>query len=349
MSNLLAPEAAAEINKTSECDRPSVHLLPIEEGRRRFLQDCVPTAPVQHIDDVREVQIEPGLTGRLYRPDAGTLPLALFFHGGGWVLGSLDTHDHMCRVLAHRSGWAVLSVGYRLAPEHPYPAAVEDAQTALAWARRQGALHDLHTTHLAVVGDSAGGNIAVAVGLRAGKHSPIQLQLLFYPVTTTDLTIGFADEFNDHVLCRDELRWHQAQYLPRPTDRHQPDTSPLDCADLSQLPPTCIINAQCDPITPQSTQFASALDAAGVPVELHTYAGMIHGFAQFPDRYPTARKALALASHVLSVSFNDEARSLPYKTATHAHPSDPPRSDTKDRGVRASLFDWELSRDIESM
>lgn len=320
MHPMLAPEALRELRAAQSRARPSVHLLPVEEGRRCFRHDSAPAGAVRHIDKVLAVQLGAEVTGRLYRPGAGSLPVVLFFHGGGWVLGSVETHDQMCRELAHHSGCAVLSVDYRLAPEHPYPAAVEDALAALAWIRREGASHDIDATRVAVAGDSAGGNIAIALTLQSGKAAQIRQQVLFYPVTTTDLVVGIAEDFDGLMLCRDELRWHQEQYLPDPRDARRPDTSPLDCADLTDLPATLILSAECDPIAPQSAGFHFELAKAGVPVQLHTYDGMLHGFAQFPDRYPSAREALALAGEVLAQSLR---RSSAQFDPDHTQPPSP--------------------------
>lgn len=285
-----------------------MHLLPVEEGRRCYAEESVPVGGVPPLREVFDLQLDALLNGRLYRPAAARLPVILFFHGGGWVLGDLDTHDQMCRTLAAESGCVVLSVDYRLAPEHPYPAAVDDAVHALAWIKTHGEGHDLDTTRVAVAGDSAGGNLAAALASRARRQgSQPCVQLLFYPVTTTDLDLGFDAAFDGLVLCREELLWHQDQYLPRSADRRLPDVSPLDCADLAQMPPALVIAAECDPILPQSTRYVEALRAQGVPAQLRLFEGMIHGFAQYPDRFRAAEAALTYAGRSLADAFQRQS------------------------------------------
>lgn len=293
MPTALQPEAAAFLAAAAETDRPSVHLMPLAAARESFERESAPAEAPPRIQEIVDVTIGGELGARLYRPEPGVLPVVVFFHGGGWVLGSVATHDQMCRVLARESGCAVVSVDYRRAPEHPYPAAVDDAAAALEWVRVHGHEHRLDPVRLAVAGDSAGGNIAAAAAIRsrgAGRH--LLLQLLYYPVTTTDLGSGTDPDYDGLVLCRDELMWHQDQYLPRETDRRLPEASPSDCADLAGMPGAVIIAAECDPIAPQSHRYAEALRAAGVDVSLHTYPGMIHGFAQYPDRFEAAVAAL---------------------------------------------------------
>ncbi|WP_165354426.1 alpha/beta hydrolase [Nocardioides glacieisoli] len=244
---------------------------------------------------------------RLYRPTEGALPVVLFFHGGGWVVGSINTHDQMCRELALRSGCAVLSVGYRLAPEYPFPAAVDDAEAALSWVRGHGGEHDLDIDRLAVAGDSAGGNVAAALTIRARAMGvPLRLQLLFYPVTTTDLSVGIDPQYEGLVLSREELASHQDHYLPNDTDRHRAESSPLDCADLRGLAEAVVVVAECDPIAPQGLRYAEALQAAHVPVTVHLHPGSIHGFAQFPGAFETGRTALGQAADALQRALLDE-------------------------------------------
>lgn len=310
----LAPEAASAISAAAQRARPSVHLMPVPDARRTFEQesratneaaDMLPPATGERIIDITT---QAGVAARLYRPNGGLLPVVVFFHGGGWVLGSIETHNLMCRVLARESGCAVLSVDYRLAPEHPFPTAIDDAENAWKWVTEHGPSHDLDPSRLAVAGDSAGGNIAIALALRTATAAiRPSLQLLFYPVTTTDLTIGLDPSYDGLVLCRDELLWHQSLYLPHVADRRAPLASPLDRADLRGVPPALVIAAECDPIAPQSRLYVEALHGVEVPAELHVYPGMIHGFAQFPTQFQAARDALAAAAAALSTALRPRA------------------------------------------
>lgn len=304
----LAPEAAAAVEAVGRRSRPSVHLLPVAAGRQVFEQESRAAAEAGGAmppagERVVDVTLESGLPGRLYRPTRGVLPVVLFFHGGGWVLGSLETHDRMCRVLARESGCAVLSVGYRRAPECSFPGAVEDATRALSWVVADGRMHGLDVDRLALAGDSAGGNIAIALALKAtAMDIRPRFQLLFYPVTTTDLRLGFDPRYDGLVLCRAELLWHQSLYLPQVADRSSPLASPLDRADLSGLPSALVVAAECDPIAPQGGGYVDALAAVGIAARLHTYPGMIHGFVQFPDQFGAAREALAYAGASLTAA-----------------------------------------------
>ena len=308
MQAVLSREAAGAVEATAHRARPSLHQLPPDRARACYERESVQArGPALH--DVRDLAVG-GRTARLYRPAPGRLPVVLFFHGGGWVIGSVDTHDRMCRELASRSGCAVLSVGYRLAPEHPFPAAVEDAEAALAWVQAEGTAHDLDAGRLAVAGDSAGGNIAVALAVRSRASGVrLRLQLLFYPVTTTDLAAGVDPSYDGLVLSREELAWHQDQYLPDPADRSRSDSSPLDRADLDGLPEAVVLVAECDPIAPQGLLYAEALRGAGVPVTVHLHRGAIHGFAQFPDAFRSGREALVQAADALRGALHGPARS----------------------------------------
>jgi acetyl esterase/lipase len=291
--------------------RPSLHLLPPAEAREVYEQECAAgsgTGP--RLAAVLDVRVAPGVPARLYHPTSGVVPVVVFLHGGGWVLGSIETHDRLCRELAARSGCAVLSVGYRRAPEHPYPAAVEDAEAAVRWVRSSGAAHGVDAGRLAVAGDSAGGNLAVALALRCRAAGvPLQLQLLLYPVTTTDLDVGVDPALDGVVLSREELASHQDHYLPRHADRRLPETSPLDRADLAGLPPALVIVPERDPIAPQGVAYAAALRASGVEAQVRTYPGETHGFAQLPEQSARAAEALGHAADALRSALELHIRS----------------------------------------
>jgi acetyl esterase/lipase len=229
--------------------------------------------------------------------------LVVFFHGGGWLLGSVESHEAQARLLALASRAAVLSVGYRRGPESRFPTAVQDAYDAVVWAATPGSLPGVDATRLAVAGDSAGGNLAAAVTLVArDQNGPtIAHQVLAYPVTTCDLSTGFDTEYEGIMLYRDEMQWHQDNYLSSPEDASDPLVSVL-LADLEGLPPATVLLAECDPIRPQGALFAEALRAAGVSVLVHQTPGMIHGFFGLEEIFPNAREAMEVAGSRLSDS-----------------------------------------------
>ncbi|MEX2108828.1 MAG: alpha/beta hydrolase [Solirubrobacterales bacterium] len=238
------------------------------------------------------------IPARLYTPHGlpePPQPLLVYFHGGGWVIGNLDTHDGPCRFLASTVGARVLSVDYRLAPEHPFPAGVEDAFAAFHWATERAAELGADPAHIAVAGDSAGGNLAAAVSLlaHAGGGRRPAMQLLLYPVTDTvggqrsrDL---FADGF---LLTRADMDWFESHYLTKETDRTDPRISMLRAADLSGLPPTYIATAGFDPLRDEAELFAERARAAGVSVAVHRHTDLIHGFANMTAISRTARAAM---------------------------------------------------------
>jgi acetyl esterase/lipase len=231
------------------------------------------------------------------------LPLIVNFHGGGWLLGSIDTHDVVARALAVATGAAVLNVGYRRGPESRFPTAVDDALDAVRWAaanaRDLGGDADL----LVVAGDSAGGNLAAVTAIRCRDEGGPQVrhQLLVYPVTTCDLSIGFDERWDGVVLYRDEMQWHQDNYLADASQRDDPHVSPLG-ANLVGLPPTTIVLAECDPIRPQGRLYADALAAAGVPVDVQEHATLPHGFFGLDMLFPEAADAMELAGRSVRAS-----------------------------------------------
>lgn len=233
-----------------------------------------------------------GVPARLYR-DAGhdAAPVVLFAHGGGWVMGAVETHDGWCRHLAAGSGWAVLSVDYRLAPEHPYPAALDDLTAALGWLRGPGATaYDLDPGRIAVAGDSVGGHLA-AVTARRARDAGIRLagQLLICPVIDPAADYPPLDEYG---LDREEMRFFWDAYAPAGVDRSRPDLDPLR-ADLTGLPPAVVITAELDLLAAEGERYAAGLLAAGVPVTSTRYQGLIHNFPRKLALFDAAHLALA--------------------------------------------------------
>lgn len=232
---------------------------------------------------------------RVYVPTSKPRGTVLFFHGGGFVIGSLDSHERLCGRLASQSHATVVSVGYRLAPEHPFPAAVEDAQAALAWVLPR--LDELGgaDSGLAVAGDSAGGNLAAVVAQTAGEDARkrLCLQVLLYPVTDMTATPEQYPSMQENAtglfLTYDDMVWFHEQYA---TDESSPLASPALAASLTGLPRAIVITAEFDPLRDQGEHYADLLRAAGVEVTLRRYNGQIHGFLSMSAFVPAARAAM---------------------------------------------------------
>jgi acetyl esterase len=232
---------------------------------------------------------------RLYRPASGRpLPVLLYFFGGGWVLGTIDTADGVSRSLANSSGALVAVVGYRLAPEHPFPAAIDDCYATVRWVAEHAAEIGADPARLAVGGDSAGGNLAAAVALRARADGPaLAGQILIYPNTdqlADDESMRAADDpflFNRHSVA-----WYRQYYLVDPADAADPLASPLRAESLAGLPPALVITAEYDPLRGQGEAYARRLADAGVPVELSRYPGMAHGFFTMAGTVDASRAAI---------------------------------------------------------
>jgi len=248
-------------------------------GRKALSPDPMPIA------DTRDVAIPgPGgpIAARVYRSAKnGTLPVLVFFHGGGWVVGNIDSHEAMCRHLANRAECAVLSVDYRMGPEHKFPAAVEDCFAATAWTADNGASLGVDPGRLAIGGDSAGGNLAAVVSLLArDKGAPrIAYQVLIYPATDAAMRHDSVARYAEgYVLTRATMRWFYEQYLRTPDDAADWRVSPLLAPDLSRLPPAYVLTAGYDPLCDEGDAYAARLAAAGVPVTHRRFPGQVHGF-----------------------------------------------------------------------
>ncbi|HEY0106118.1 MAG TPA: alpha/beta hydrolase [Rhizomicrobium sp.] len=241
---------------------------------------------------------------RVYTPlgaDAATLPGLIFFHGGGFVLGDLESHDDLCRNLANGSGCRTVAVDYRLAPEHPFPAAVEDCVAATKFIAAHAADFGIDAARLAVSGDSAGGNLAAVVcQLAKIEGAPaIAFQLLIYPVTRLGAAVETAsmrENAKGYFLEKESMDWFTKLYCPDAQHRSDPRLSPLLCADLSGLPPAYVVTAGFDPLRDEGRDYADKLDAAGVAVTYVNYPGMVHGFFSMRKLIPKAREAVAAAA-----------------------------------------------------
>jgi acetyl esterase len=255
----------------------------------------------------------PDLRIRVYEPDdtaddAGRLrPVLVYYFGGGWTLGSLDTCDAICRALTNAVRCVTVSVQYRLAPEHPFPAAVEDCYTGLLWAAEHAADLRADADRLAVGGDSAGGNLAAAVTLLARERGGPRLrhQLLVYPNTDYASDTPSMREAVDPLLFnRWSVDWYWNHYLADPRDGQSPLASPLRAADLAGLPPATVLTAEFDPLRDQGEQYAQRLREAGIPVEARRYEGMPHGFFAMGGVLNEARASLTYAADRLNEAFD---------------------------------------------
>jgi len=249
------------------------------------------------------------LPARFYEPPGMGLedrPLIVYFHGGGWTIGDLDTCDSVCRFLALNTPATVLSVGYRLAPEHPFPAAVDDALAAFRWAAVDNVRLGVDPGRIAVAGDSAGGNLAAAVSLlaRDGDGPAPAMQALIYPVTDAVGGQRSRDEFAEgFLLTKADMDWFERHYLPPGADHADPRVSILRAVDLSGLPPAYVTTAGFDPLRDEGESYAARMRDAGVQVTLRRHSGLIHGFANMTAVSDAARAAMleltaAIRSHL---------------------------------------------------
>lgn len=252
---------------------------------------------ISQVDDVVMNLPQGEINARLYKNTEAETPVVVYFHGGGWVCGNLDTHDALCRRLAELSGVAVLAVDYRLAPEHPFPAAAADAYAACVWVAENAASLNVNAEKMAVAGDSAGGNLAISACLQArAKAGPaISLQCLFYPVCDASLGSDSYREYSEgYFLTAKAMEAFWRHY------GEQAANSPLASialnSDFSNLPPAFISAAQYDVLRDEALVYAEKLRAAGVPVESDVVDGMIHGFASFQDWLEPAAQMLVRAS-----------------------------------------------------
>ncbi|MCH9674799.1 MAG: alpha/beta hydrolase [Gammaproteobacteria bacterium] len=234
---------------------------------------------------------------RIYRPQSDSaLPALVYFHGGGWVIGDIETHDGICRALANEAKACIVSVHYRLAPEARFPAAPDDCFAATEWVRANAKELGVDAARIAVGGDSAGGNLAAAVALMARNRevTPPAAQVLVYPVTDYGFDRASYKEngSGDYGLGLDAMKWFWDHYLENPEDGDHPYASPMRCKDVANLPPALVITAQYDPLRDEGHDYADRLEAAGVKTQRTLYAGVVHGFLGQSAVVPEGRKAI---------------------------------------------------------
>ncbi len=290
-------EMADAIEDIEAMGIPPWHAMSVESARQ--VEDGVFTADeTETIQFVRNLSI-PGPRGdipiRVYRPDVQDVPVVVFYHGGGWVLGTLDSIDGVCRELANRTECVVVSVDYRLAPEYPFPAGADDAYAALEWVAEHAESFGGDPTKLGVAGTSAGGNLAAVTALRAREFDGPTLshQSLLYPVTNYDFdTDSYAENEDGPLLSRADMEWFWNHYLRSSVDGANPYASPLRANNLSGLPPATVVTCGYDPLRDEGIAYADRLAEAGVSVRHDHYPDVAHGFLSLTDAVSTADEAM---------------------------------------------------------
>jgi acetyl esterase len=307
MANVLTAIASFDAPKPYQLEPQAARNLPSipEWTQQAGAQVGVPITP-EPVGDVRNIVIPVDgaqLLARVYAPAVnGPLPVLVYFHGGGWVIANLNTYDASARALANRSGRIVVSVAYRQAPEHPFPTPMNDAYESFEWVKANAAAIGGDPADVAVGGESAGGNLAAVVALRARNESaplPSQ-QLLIYPITDRNFdTPSYRQNAQAVPLDRPTMEYFWDNYLPDPTSAADPYASPLRADDLADLPPATVILAEIDPLRSEGASYARGLSTAGVPTNICLYRGVTHEFFGMTALLPEARAAQAVAATAL--------------------------------------------------
>jgi acetyl esterase len=301
-SERLHPEVRALLEAMEAQDAPPLETLdPVTARASRLEPMKALGGQPKALDRVEDLSV-PGPEGnvpvRIYATGHGGIrPALIYFHGGGFVFGNLDTHDAVCRAIANESATVVVSVDYRLAPEHKFPAAVEDSYAATLWVARNASPLGIDPQCISVGGDSAGGNLATVVAMRCRDAGGPGLasQVLIYPVTDVSSfeTNSHRELAEGYFLTRAAMSWFTGHYLPSAADARHPEASPLLATDLSGLPPALVITAEFDPLRDEGEAYAQRLRQAGVPVTISRYPGMVHGFVSMLGVLAGGRQAVA--------------------------------------------------------
>jgi len=300
---------AGVLERIHRANRPAFHSLTPKQARIAYLMGAeildLPRAPLARIENLIVPGAEGGLPARLYAASDARLPVLLYFHGGGFTIGSLETHDSLCRQLALRSGAAVLSLDYRLAPEHRFPAAVDDCWAVLKWLVGAADALGLDGSRLAVGGDSAGGTLAAVSALHARDIGlPLALQLLITPGTTAHADTASHKLFaNGFLLDAASIAWFFDHYIPH---HHKRDWrfAPLEAEDHGDLAPACVLLAECDPLVDEGIAYADLLRANGNEVQLELVRGVTHDFIKMGRSIPEALTALDTCAQAIRKALN---------------------------------------------
>lgn len=307
----LDPQMKKLLDKAAAAGTPPFHKMIPEQGRQ-FLRSRPPMGtpePVAHIENRRIPGPAGDIPVRIYRPEArAPLPAMVFFHGGGWVLGDLEMVDAICRILANAAHCVTVSVDYRLAPEHKFPAAPEDCHAATRWVAGNAAALGADPARLAVGGTSAGANLAAAVALmardRGGPH--LGYQVLWYPATDAAMDTQSHRDFasdNYYFLSRADMEWFWGHYLSAERDKANPYCCPAAAKDLRGLPPALVITAEYDPLRDEGEEYAALLKRAGVSVKCTRYEGVTHGFTGMAPILDKGRQSIEEAAAALREAF----------------------------------------------
>jgi acetyl esterase len=305
------PKAEYLLKKMAEMGMKPLSGMSPEEARQMIVSSMREAGPPRPVASVADRMI-PGPAGdlmiRVYSPHGrGPFPLLIFFHGGGFVLGDINTHDPICRELCDGAGCVVMSVEYRLAPENKFPAATDDALAATRWAAEHASYMDAYSERMAVAGDSAGGTLSAVTALRIRDQGGPYIcgQLLIYPATdfykpgTPSLR-----ENSGYFITIEDMEWFMGHYLNDESEADNPYAFPMRAEDLSNLPPALVITGECDPLRDEGEMYAARLKSAGVPVTLTRYEGMIHGFLNFVGVLDQSREAISEACSWLKDIFS---------------------------------------------
>ena len=314
---LLTPKMAALLANIRRANRPSFQSLGARGARLAFEAAAEilepPRVALARVEDIR-IPADDGtpLRARVYAAAGGVLPLLLYLHGGGFTIGSLETHDSLCRQLALRSGAAVVALDYRLAPEHRFPRAVDDAWAAMRWLAAHARGLGLDATRLAVGGDSAGGTLAAVCAIHARDIGlRLRRQLLITPGTTAYADTPSHRRFGQgYLLDADDIAWFFDQYIAH-AERRDWRFAPLEADDVDGVAPACVLLAECDPLVDEGLAYADRLRAAGVPVELELTRGVTHDFIKMGRALPEAGTAQAFIGASLRHALDLDRRTDP--------------------------------------
>ena len=308
---MLDPQAQALLDLMVAKGVPPTHTLSPQDARRFYLERrAVTQPPPRPVADVQNLIASgpgcppSGIPLRLYRPDgvAAPAPTLVYYHGGGWTMGDLDTHDSLCRDLAVAGACVVVSVDYRMGPEHRFPAAVDDVLAATRWLQAQASALSLDASRFAVGGDSAGGNLAAVVALAwrdAGQAIPLRFQLLIYPATDLRAVApSHTHNGQGYMLTSDSINYFRGHYVD-PAQYGDWRVSPLLHGDLTRLPPSLVITAGFDPLRDEGRQYADALSAAGSTAQYVCFERQIHGFITMGRMLDEANTAVGLCGVAL--------------------------------------------------
>lgn len=303
----LHPQAYALLEAFQSRNIPPIEELPVQEARASFVLMSMKLCKREDIYKVEDRKIEgykQEIKIRIYTPSKDRpLPALIYYHGGGWVIGNLDTHDALCRSLANEAQYVIISVDYSLAPEYRFPVAVEDAFLAVKWTYEHADELGIDKEFIAVGGDSAGGNLAAVVCYLANERNlpPISYQMLFYPSTGFEYTDSYERYGEGYYLTKSTMKWFREQYLNDPLDTQNPLAAPMLISDEATrlLPPAYIMTAQYDPLCDGGEQYAKKLKKAGVETTYVCYPGMIHGFLGMTEALEDGKKAIKEAAQHL--------------------------------------------------